>query len=330
MELADEFFHEPTDEPYWSESHYLDGVDLDAGVTLQARIGFYPNRGLASVFAYVYIADEGAIYWNREEAVSPADAHGLVVDTDDWSMGFHPVDPPSTWTVTLEGELGKTPANDPGALLETPAETAMGRVEFDVDARHDPFYYSEGATFPSDGDADRYEVATRVSGTVAIDGESWQFDAPGERDHSWGRRKWAGDAEWLWISGGFEDGTAYNHLTFWPAGDSNARVVNGFYFDGERRHALTGATVRETPSFGPETTRDWMAGEVTPHIDLDFEWADGSTTIEVEPFATTPIEWRDESRNQRAILNRASSKQTREGGVTGAGFLENICQLELE
>lgn len=330
MNVGDEFFHVPKAEPYWSESHYLDGVDLNAGVALQARIGFYPNRESASVFAYVYLDADDAIYWIREEDVPPAAAHGLLVETDDWAVGFHPEDPPSTWTVRIEGELGKTPADDPAGLLDDPAETVTGRAEFDVESRHDPFYYSEGATFPADGDADRYEVATRVSGTVAVDGPPRQFDGPGERDHSWGRRKWTGDAEWLWISGGFDDGTAYNHLTFWPAGEPTARMINGFYFDGDTRHPLTEATVQATPTFGEETTRDWMAGKASPRIRMDFEWADGTTSIDVEPLVTTPIEWRDESRNRRAILNRAASRQIRDGTISGSGFLENLGQLELE
>jgi hypothetical protein len=325
METADEFFHRPTDEPYWSESHYFDAVDREAGVAVHGRLGFYPNRDAAN--AFFYLVDGDRVYWLREEAVSPADTHGLAFDGEAWTVEMLPVEPPGEWRVTVDGTVARTPADDPGAVLAGEGEAADLTVELGIESRHDPFYYSDGETFPQEGTADRYEVATAVEGEATVEGRGLDFAGPGERDHSWGRRKWAGDAEWLWISGGFADGTAYNHLTFWPAGESGMRMVNGFWFDGDRVHPLTDATVEERPAFGPETTRAWMRGETTPELTLDLAWAEGSATVEVEPFVTTPLDWTDADRGQRAVLNRAAADQRRDGAIEGAGFLENIGQL---
>jgi len=49
----------------------------------------------------------------------------------------------------------------------------------------------------------------------------------------------------------------------------------------------------------------------------------------VDPGVTTPLDWVDEDRNQRAVLNRATTTQRRDGEVSGVGFLENNCQLQL-
>jgi len=338
METADEFFHEPTDEEYWSESHYIDAVNTDTDLAFHARVGFYPNRDTANVFAY--LIKDGDVYWLRDESVAPSDVHGLVAETDDWTFRMLPVELPQEWNVAVEGELTKTPADETEAVLEGRGERAEAEVELTARSRHEPFYYSDGETFPLGEDADRYEVATRVEGTATVEDETWGFEGVGERDHSWGRRKWAGDAEWLWMSGGFEDGTAFNHLSFWLSDFPEQRMVNGFWYDGDETHALTDAEVDETPSFGEKTARGWMRGGDAPEIELSLEWDGGSTTVVVEPTVTTPLDWVDEDRGQRAVLNRSATRQTRrtqkrddgtaeaETEVEGAGFLENMAQLK--
>lgn len=331
MELADEFFHEPTDEEYWSESHYLDVIDRDDDVAFHTRIGFYPNQDAANVFAYL-IADE-TVYWIRDESVAPSDTHGLVAETDDWAFRMLPVEPSQEWNVAVEGEVSKAPADDPEAVLEGRDEKTEMRVELTTESRHDPFYYSDGETFPLSDDADRYEVATRVEGSATVgDGDSdYDFSGVGERDHSWGQREWTGDAEWLWISGGFEDGTAFNHLSFWLAEYPDQRMVNGFWYDGEKTHPITDAEIDEKPGFGEETTREWMRGGTVPEVTVNLEWDGGSTSILADITATTPVDWVDEDGGQRAVLNRSPTRQRRarkDGEVDGAGFLENMCQLE--
>ena len=327
MREDDEFFHAPGAETYWSESHYFDAIDAEEGVALHCRVGFYPNRKQANVFFYL-IAD-GTVYWLREEAVSPGDTHGLIVRGGDWTVELLPVDLPAEWNARVEGTVTATPADEPAAILAGEGGPATLSVDCTLTSRHDPFYYSDGEAFPDEPRNDRYEVATRVEGTVTVDGRERTLDGVGERDHSWGRRKWAGDAEWLWISGAFEDGTAYNHLSFWLAEHPEERMINGFWYDGERAVPLTGSTVTETPAFGPGTAREWTRGETSPDMELELVWEGGTTTIEVDPFVTTPLEWVDEERDQRAVLNRAAARQTRDGDVPGAGFLENITQLPL-
>lgn len=328
MDTADEFFHEPTDEEYWSESHYLDVIDQESDVAFHTRVGFYPNRETANVFAYLIV--DGKVYWLRDESVAPSNTHGLVAETDDWKFRMLPVEPPKEWTVTVEGEAKKASADDTEAVLEGNGERTVMEVELTAESRHDPFYYSDGETFPLSDDADRYEVATRVEGEATVEGDERGFSGVGERDHSWGRRKWAGDAEWLWISGAFEDGTAFNHLSFWLSDFPDQRMVNGFWYDGDETCPLTDAEINEKPSFGAETTRGWMRDGNAPEIEMALEWGGGSTTVDVEPTSTTPLDWVDEDRGQRAVLNRSISRQKRDTGAEGFGFLENMTQVDTD
>ena len=126
MDLADEFFHEPTDEEYWSESHYLDAVDVDAGVAFHTRIGFYPNQNIANIFAYLIVDED--IYWLREESVAPSDIHGLVAEADGWRFRMIPVDPPHEWEIEVEGKMKKTSADDPQRAVTTRSTTPTERL----------------------------------------------------------------------------------------------------------------------------------------------------------------------------------------------------------
>ena len=46
VDPADEGRHDPSDDPLWNESHYLDFVSRDGTVSGYARIGLYPNLGV--------------------------------------------------------------------------------------------------------------------------------------------------------------------------------------------------------------------------------------------------------------------------------------------
>lgn len=322
MDLRDEFFHVPGEAEFWSESHYLDFV----GEALQGhfRIGFYPNRQEANLFAF--LLDGEAIYSAVDPSIDLESVHGLSVRRDDWRFEMVPETVGRAWTVAFDGRMLRSETTaDVAAGEGTPVEVD---VEFTSRGRHDPFLYSEGRDDLSGPDEDRYEQATRVSGSAVVDGETHDFETTGERDHSWGVREWT-DGEWLWISGSFEDGTAYNHLSAWPPGGDPV-AVNGFWFDGESVHPLVDASLEATPAFGAETATDWLAGEAPPSVTLELAWDGGETSVSADPFATTPVEWVDEDAGLRSVMNRSPARQERDGHVSGRGFFENMTQVPLE
>lgn len=322
MEPRHEFFHVPSEAEYWNESHYLDFLAPD--LQGHARIGFYPNREEANLFCF--LLDGDAVHSVVEPSIDLDRVHGLSVRADDWRFAMTPETVGRTWSVRFEGEMVRS-------------ETAAGAAEgagspVDVDlslttrGRHDPFLYSRGRDDVWGPDEDRYEQATRVDGSATIDGRRHEFEAPGERDHSWGVRDWT-DGEWLWISGSFDDGTAYNHLSAWPPG-ADPVVVNGFWFDGEAVHPLTDAALEASPAFGPGTASEWLETGRGPTVDLDLAWADGEASLTAEPFGTTPVDWVEETAGVRSIMNRSPTRQTRDDGPDGHGWLENMTQVPLE
>lgn len=322
MDPRDEFFHVPNDDPFWSESHYFDfvGDDLQGHV----RLGFYPNQDRANVFAY--LVDGETVYALRDDGIPPEDTHGLAVDTETVEFVARPRSVGTEWRVELDGRFNRCTGAAEALALDGPAVYVS--LSMTTTYRHEPFLYSDGRDFPVGEDEDRYEVATTVEGRATVAGEDRSFEAVGERDHSWGTRRWT-DAEWLWISGAFEDGTAYNHLTFWLPEFPEQRYVNGFWYDGETVSPFTDASVEAEPGFGADTAHAWMREGDAPRIQVDLSWDGGTTTIDVEPFATTPVDWVDDEAGRRPVLNRSPARQTRDGSLSGEGFLENMTQLDV-
>lgn len=325
MVRRDEFFHEPGPEEHWSESHYFHFVDED--VQGHGRIGFYPNRGQANVWAYV-VAGE-SIYWVDDEVVPPEEVHGLRANRAAYTYGHHLETVGEEWGIEWHGTAQHATA--PADVLAGRGETAEVDLQLTLSDRHDLFYYSDGtAGSPHRGEDDRYEVTCDVAGTVELDGQTHEVDCPGQRDHSWAPRQWAGDAEWLYASGAFEDGTAYHKTTAWMTGEPSEPVYeNGYWYDGEGITPLTDVGLSADPQFSQATAEAWAEGD-PPTFELDLAWADGSTTIDVSPIATTPLEFVNESTGQRALFNRSAYENTKADGTTGGGWLENPTQFQLD
>jgi hypothetical protein len=327
MDPRHEFFHAPGDDEFWSESYYLDVIDGD--VAVHARIGFYPNREAANVFAFV--VDDGTIYRLRDDEVDLRDVYGLCVDTPDFYFELLPERVGRDWRLAFGGTADR--CETPREAVDGTGETIELDGELVTRARHEPFRYSDGAVWHGGTEEDRYEVATEVEGSVTVDDRTIQFEGTGERDHSWGPREWT-DGEWLWISGAFDDGSAYNHLSAWAPGHGPSEappvITNGFWFDGDAVHAIEDADVSASPPFGAETARGWLEDGAAPEVDLTLSWAEGSADVTAALQATTPVDWRDEDAGQWAMLNRGPARQKRDGSVDGRGFVENMTQLELD
>lgn len=316
MDPGDEFFHEPGDDPYWSESWYLDF----SGEAVQghARVGFHPNRDQANAFAYLLDARGGGapeILWIREEALDPADAHGLALQGEDWRLSMLPEAPGEAWRLSLEGTATRSPGAE--AALEGAGEPADVVVDVRARGRHEAFPYGEGRDFPDLPGFGRYEQATLTEGQARLEGETLEVRGPGERDHSWGRRRWADGNTWVWASGGDPEGPAWNLLDLEAPG--LGRMVNGFWWDGETVHPLTEVAVEADPALGPEVAEGWARGEA-PALRLELEWKGGTATLEGRVRGTTPLAWTDG--DDEALMVRSAARWTGDG-FDGAGFLEH-------
>lgn len=310
MDHVDELLHRPGGSDHWSESYYFDFVDDE--VAGHVRVESKPNAGDADVWTYIHDGDRWL--WSHDTP-SAAKAHGGHVDAGGWTVTARPLELGERWSVDIEGILLENIR--PEDLLREDGNGVEVEASLTFDAASPAFYYSSGEDWIPREATDRYEQACRVSGDVRIEGESLSFmDAPGERDHSWGRRKWS-EVEHTWSSAGFEDDESYNLFAMEAFGEL---LVNGFWFDGDEPHAITDVDLRPSREVDAAAVEDWAGGD-PPSFGADLSFADDETrSLSIEPVLTTPVALEDDG--GRCILARSPCTVKRADGVTGAGYTE--------
>ena len=197
---ADEFMHEPTDDPQFNESAYYNFVDGDSGHGLLIRMGNRVNEGHAEVTVVVYLpGGAAAIRFDRAPITTNEafDAGGLRFDV---------VEPLQTMQVSFAGTAYLLPK---GTDLADPkrAFSTSPQVPVHLGLRYEsliPVYgLGEGSGIQGAEDAiavGHYQGPCRVTGWLELDGERRDVSGLGYRDHSWGPRKWLGPSYWRWLS----------------------------------------------------------------------------------------------------------------------------------
>ena len=191
----DEYRHEATDEPLWSESWYFDFADPAQGVGGWIRLGLIPNQGHAWINALV--CGPGLPTIAVLDFAAPLPADHTRVRTDGIELNQDVAEPLRTYRVSLRGR-GQA-HDDPAQLLQEetgrPVELVLDLTWSSVGQ---PYQYRVSP---------RYEIPCTVSGTVSADGRTYTFtDVDGQRDHSWASRDWWG-MDWVWSAFHLEDGT---------------------------------------------------------------------------------------------------------------------------
>ena len=231
----DERRHDPTDAELWNESWYFDFAAADGSVGGYVRLGLYPNLGVSWYWAYLVGdamrdacgTDASVLAVKHHEAALPK-AEVLEVREDGLWSALHCETPHDHWTIGLEAFA---------VALETPGDAYRGergdKVAFGLDLEWEaagPVYDYPGVT--------RYEQSCRVSGEILVGQERIEFDASGQRDHSWGVRDWW-RTSWVWTAGALDDGTRFHGTHLFLPGD--ARYEPAYAIDpasGELRSAV--------------------------------------------------------------------------------------------
>ncbi|SPM42315.1 phosphotransferase [Mycobacterium numidiamassiliense] len=190
----DEGTHTPTAEPLWSESWYADFVDAAQGLGGWFRIGLIANQQTAWVQALLCGPDLPTVAVAADVPLPP---DPWVVRADGLELGHAASTPLQCYRVDLRGQ-GQS-YSDPSALLRGEAGTPV-ELTMDLVWATDGTPYKYRITT-------RYEIPCTVSGTVTVDGKTYEFDSvAGQRDHSWGVRDWW-SMNWVWSALHLDDGT---------------------------------------------------------------------------------------------------------------------------
>lgn len=187
---ADELFHPVGDHAAWSESYYFNFTDPTTGVGAFTRMGFRPNDGWADALHAVYLpGGRVAFTYGRRTDLTPEVVAGLgPKDPQVANLTLKRGEAFKRWDIVYSGEAQDM--TDPLVMLLATKDRPEGwmtpsHMEMDV-----AFEAISAPHYAVGGSQGHFEQTGRVTGTIRIGDESWDVDAYGVRDKSWGPRTW--------------------------------------------------------------------------------------------------------------------------------------------
>jgi len=265
FQIADEKTHPPGSHKYWNESFYLNFFDERGEWGGASRIAFSPNQDSADGFICLFFPD-GAIgfirTWEACENHLGLSAAGPIEHAC--------LEPFTRWRLRYDGPIYsfQEPARmgDFAQSVLTDLPTRAISLDLEFHAIHDVFDFHDSMkrklipgrelvaklkpAYLLDhfgpairkarllrvmSGAQHYEHAGRISGTIRIGNEAYDFTGYGQRDHSWGVRDMRVPATWRWFSCQFAEELCFNAtevslLAF--------RVSGGYVYHGGQSEAL--------------------------------------------------------------------------------------------
>jgi hypothetical protein len=195
-----DFAHPVEGDSAWSESYYFNAYDPGAGVGFFSRIGVRPNEGSIDASCAVWLPGQelGFLLGKREQT----EMIDRVLEVGD--VRYEMLEPMKRWRLTASGE----------ARIGNLQTGARRRAPVSVDVLFDaliPAIGSDGQGSEGQGASaearkmtgkGHLEQAGRWTGFIEVDGErhSLSPEARGNRDKSWGPRRWGGPRMWRWFS----------------------------------------------------------------------------------------------------------------------------------
>lgn len=216
----------------WSESYYFNGYDPTSSSGLFTRIGIRPNEGTMDVGLSVWLPS-GEI----AELRSLVECHTMVErELTVGPVRYEMAEAMQRWRVTADGDAtarpcvrGDTTSRPVHLALDLAFDAITPPIGTDGENSGGPRSDEAKAASGTTGKG-HFEQAGTWRGEVTIDGQTLEWtDARGNRDRSWGPRRWGGPTMWRWFSinigdvlqmGGIRIGT--------PAGD----LHRGWVWDG--------------------------------------------------------------------------------------------------
>ena len=286
---------QPGSEELWNDSWYFDAVNDDGSLGVYARIGLYPNLGVAWYTAYVTGPGRPTIAVIDLDAPLPS-GENLHVKTAALEAEHRCERALERFSLTLEG--AGVAYEDHSAPLRGDEGTPIP-VALDLTWDTDGIPYAYRMTT-------RYEIPCHVEGKVRVGDDTIALRGPGQRDHSWGVRDWW-SMDWVWSAARLSDSTRVHAV--------RVRLPEGGGLGLGYLQTETGPTELEAV----DATEQLAANGLVRSAQLEIR--PGELRLDVEPLAFGPL--RLVSREGRTTsFPRAMCRLTSNDGRTGLGWVE--------
>jgi hypothetical protein len=275
---ASEERQRPTDEEWWQESSFLTWHDRDAGIGGIFRIGHEPNHagGIAALWFGVLTHEGTRFRRNTTNRLEAGDVEGSGLG----ALG-------GSYQIGWDSDRMRYRADDAGCRAELEVVDFHPRVDF---------FPSAAGTLTDEFASSHFEASGAVTGTVELDGRTYEIDGLCHRDRSWGLRRWDTLLNHRWVPGTIGPELSFGSIS-WHGIDGSLRRFGYLMRDGQVIHAADVDLVVEIEADGT-TTRGGRAIWRLP---------DGDTLeIECRPFDGVVFEHH------------------------GVADVDNLCQIEVD
>lgn len=236
----------------WCENYALVANDPTAGINLCLYLGRQPfDISVWHEILLLSLPDGRVLVWKSASRGGTDDGGGGAM------AAFRCVDPGRRWTVALDGLTWESTAE---ALREGPFHDGpwtRTTLELTFEAAMPPWML-RGNDLEHAQEHLHYEQLGRMSGTVQVGGESWEFSGTGHRDHSRGPRDFRAIRDHAWVNCLFPSGRAFAlyKMRLADGGVSGAQpgsVAVACVYDGT---TLRSATVTSMPLLAESDDHD--------------------------------------------------------------------------
>jgi hypothetical protein len=227
LETRHDYAHPVEGDTAWSESYYFNAYDPGTDSGFFSRIGIRPNEGTMDVGLSLWLPDgDLGEYRSVKEQREMVDTVLQVGD-----VRYEMIEALQSWRLTLAGEVRARPCLRPGSEGTDGGRAAGPRSErtvpVELDVRFDAVTPAigtdgQGGGGPKSAEAaaasgtvgkGHLEQAGRWTGTLDVDGTVFEWQgARGNRDRSWGPRRWGGPKMWRWFSINVGDDTHFGGI----------------------------------------------------------------------------------------------------------------------
>ncbi|HEX7166890.1 MAG TPA: hypothetical protein VF230_07905 [Acidimicrobiales bacterium] len=222
-----DFAHPVEGDTAWSESYYFNCYDPDADVGFFTRIGVRPNEGTIDVGLSVWMPGGGLAAVRHVREQREMVERRLEVGP----VAYELVEPMKRWRLTADADSAAG-----RVAMDVTFDALMPAIGADGQGREGAGASAETRQAVGKG---HLEQAGRWSGWIETNGQRSVLgaEARGNRDKSWGPRRWGGPKMWRWFSVNIGDDTHFGGIRIGTdAGDLHRGWV---WKDGEH------ASIRE-------------------------------------------------------------------------------------
>jgi hypothetical protein len=228
----------------WSESYYFNGFDSQSDSGFFTRIGIRPNEGTMDVGLSLWLPGGGL---GEYRATKPQHE---TVDTvlEVGAVRYEMLEAMRSWRLVMEAEVPTRPC----ARGSTSPHLADVRLDLRFHSLTPPIG-TDGQ--PGGGTRSRqaaiaaattgkghFEQAGKWSGRIEVDGDRHTWTAAlGNRDRSWGPRRWGGPTMWRWFSINIDEDLHFGGIRL---GTGQGDLHRGWVFDGHHAASIAEWGVR--------------------------------------------------------------------------------------